>query len=243
VSFLNADGETEPCLGSNIILPFGEYAVKKITRGVTLMVLGLAAFAPAGLLGQAQAQATGTRVAIVNVGLVFSKYEKAKFYKSELETTLKPFKTEGEKIADQMKKYAAASKEKTVDPKLKDQYEQYLVKLKRDMEDLDMRARKLIGTKQEEQIIILYKEVIGAIQAFAKANNYQLVLGYGQQIEGDLYSFANINRIMQGMDMGGATPLFLESSVDISQSIVDTLNAYYRGGGGAVPAIPTSTHK
>jgi Skp family chaperone for outer membrane proteins len=218
-------------------------AVKKITWGVALLALGLAAFAPAGLMGQAQAQATGTRVAIVNVGLVFSKYEKAKFYKSELETTLKPFKTDGEKIAAQMKQYAEAAKAKNVDPKLKDQYEQYLLKLKRDMEDLDMRARKLIGTKQEEQIIILYKEVIGAIQAFAKANNYQLVLGYGQQIEGDIYSFANINRIMQGMDLGGATPLFLEGSVDISQSIVDTLNAYYRGGAGAVPAIPTSNHK
>jgi Skp family chaperone for outer membrane proteins len=218
-------------------------AVKKITRGVALLALGLAALAPAGLMSQAQAQATGTRVAIVNVGLVFSKYEKAKFYKSELETTLKPFKADGEKIAAQMKAYGDPIRNKTVDPKLKDQYEAYLVKLKRDMEDLDMRARKSIGTKQEEQIIILYKEVIGAIQAFAKANNYQLVLGYGQQIEGDIYSFANINRIMQGMDMGGATPLFLEGSVDISQSIVDTLNAYYRGNGGTVPAIPTSTHK
>ncbi len=221
-----------------------KYFVKKLNRGVAVLALGLMVFAPAGLMSKARPQATtGTRVAIVNVGLVFSKYEKAKFYKSELETTLRPFKTEGEKIAENMKKYAAAAKDKNVDAKLKDQYEQYLLKLKRDMEDLDMQARKQIGKKQEDQIIILYKEVTGAIQAFAKSNNYQLVLGYGQQIEGDPYSFANINRMMQGMDLGSATPIYLEGSVDISQAIVDTLNAYYRGGAGTVPAIPTSNQK
>ena len=102
-------------------------------------------------------------MAIVNVGLIFTKYEKAKFYKSELETTLKPFKDKGEQIAAEMKKYAKPLQEKTVtDPKLKEQYEQYLLKLKRDMEDLDMQARKLIGKKQEDQIVTLYKEVVGA---------------------------------------------------------------------------------
>jgi Skp family chaperone for outer membrane proteins len=216
-----------------------KYSVKKL-----ILAVGLAVLALVGATGKTLAQTTtGTRVAVVNVGLVFSKYEKAKFYKAELETTLKPFKTEGEKIANQMKTYGEPLKNKTVDPKLKDQYEQYLLKLKRDMEDLDMQARKLIGKKQEEQIVILYKEVTGAIQAFAKANSYHLVLGYGQQIEGDPYSFANINRMMQGMDLGSATPLYLEGSVDISQAVVDTLNAYYRGAAGTVPAVPTSNQK
>jgi Skp family chaperone for outer membrane proteins len=162
-----------------------------------ILVMGLATLM-LGLTSRLQAQPSGTRVAIVNVGLVFSKYEKAIFYKQELETTLKPFKVDGEKIAAQMKLYGEPLKEKKVtDPKMKDDYEQYLLRLKREMEDLDVRARKLIGKKQEDQIITLYKEVIGAIQAFAQDNKYQLVLGYGQQIEGDPYSFANINRIMQ----------------------------------------------
>jgi Skp family chaperone for outer membrane proteins len=219
--------------------------VKKTIPALVMTMLLLGGFA-----GRVQAQTTpsGTRVAIVNVGLIFSKYEKAKFYKSELETTLKPFKEKGEKIAVEMKKYGEPLRDKKVtDPKLKDQYEQYLLQLKREMEDLDGQARKLIGKKQEDQVITLYKEVTGAIQAFAKANDYQLVLGYGQQIDGDPNSFANINRIMQGMDLGSATPLFLVSGVDISQPVVDTLNAHYRGAAGAapatVPATPTSTQK
>lgn len=214
----------------------------------SILVLGVAALMLGSLAPlQAQQTAAGTRVAIVNVGLVFSKYDKAKFYKAELEQTLKPYKDKGEQIAAEMKKYGEPLKNKTVtDQKLKEQYEQYLLKLKRDMEDLDMQARKLIGKKQEDQIVTLYKEVTGAVQAFAQANGFQLVLGYGQQIEGDPYSFGNINRIMQGMDLGSATPLFMVGGVEISQSVVDGLNAHYRtasGGAGTVPAVPTSNQK
>jgi Skp family chaperone for outer membrane proteins len=210
----------------------------------SILVLGLAAWAFAGLTGRLLAQQTGTRVAVVNVGLVFSKYDKARFYKSELEATLKPFKEKGEKIAAEMKTYGEPLKAgKVTDPKLKDQYEQYLLKLKRDMEDVDREARNLIGKKQEDQIITLYKEVIGAIQLFAQQSKYELVLGYGQQIEGDVNSFANINRIMQGMDLGSTTPLFLVGRVDISQAVVDQLNGRYRAAGGTVPAVPTSSKK
>jgi Skp family chaperone for outer membrane proteins len=218
--------------------------VKKNVRTLGLaLAVGMGALllvSPTGRL-QAQPSAAGTRVAIVNVGLVFSKYEKAKFLKAELETTLKPFKTQGEKIKDEYVKYGEAYKKSaaTMSQKDKEQYENYLLKLKRDMEDLDMQARKLIGKKQEDQIVVLYKEVVGAVQAFAQANGYQLVLGYGQQIEGDVNSFANINRIMQGMDLGSATPLFMLGGVDISQLVTDSLNAAYR----QVPAVPASSQK
>jgi len=222
--------------------------MEKISVKKTILALGLAVLMLCGVTGRSQAQSNaGTRIAIVNVGLVFSKYEKAKFYKSELENTLKPFKEKGEGLAAEMKKYGEPVKNGTVtDKKLLEQYQTYLLKLKRDMEDLDMQARKLIGKKQEEQIVTLYKEVVGAIQAYASNNGYQLVLGYGQQIEGDPYTFANINRMMQGMDLGGTTPLFMGQGIDISMDVANTLNAHYQrasGPGQSVPGIPTSNKK
>ena len=133
-----------------------KYSVKK-----TILALGLAVLMLGSLAGRVQREpSTGTRVAVVNVGLVFSKYQKAIFYKAELENTLKPFKAKGEKIAADMKMYGEAIKNKNYkDAKMKDDYEQYFLKLKRDLEDLDGQARKLIGSKQEEQIITLFKEV------------------------------------------------------------------------------------
>ena len=227
--------------------------VKKIILALSLTaILASVALLHNGFTGSVQAQQSvsgTTKVAIVNVGLVFTKYEKAKFLKGELESTLKPFKDKGMEIAEEAKKYAKVLTEnKNLDPKQKDDYEKYLLVLKRRMEDLDMDAKKLIGKKQEEQIVMLYKEVIGAIQGVAKNQGYHLVLGYGQQIEGDIYSFQNINRIMQGMDLGCATPLFITPvGVDISQDVVTTLNTYYRGNAGTptqtVPGVTTSQQK
>jgi Skp family chaperone for outer membrane proteins len=218
--------------------------VKKIT-----LALGLAVLMTGSMTARLQAQpsAGGTKVAVVNIALVFSKYQKAQFLTSETEQVLAPYKKKGEEILAEIKKYLKPIQDGQVkDPNLKAQYEQYLVKLKRDMEDLDMQAKKLIGKKREEQIVMLFKEMTGAINAFAQANGYQLVLGYGQQIDGDLYSFGNINRLMQGMDLGSTTPLFMNVGVDISQAVVDTLNAHYRAAGGvapSVPGIPTSSQK
>ncbi len=210
--------------------------------GLAGLLAGVAMFNQGSLTGTAQAQqpGAGTRVAVVNVGLVFTKYQKAMFYKTQLETTLKPYKDQGEKIVASMKQYAEPLKNGTVkDAKLKDQYEQYLLKCKRDMEDLDAQAKKLIGKQQEEHIITLFKDVNEAIKGFAKSNGYDLVLGYGQQIEGDIYSFQNINRIMQGMDLGSTTPLYFSGSIDISLAVVETLNAQYR----QVQGTPTSQQK
>ncbi len=208
-------------------------------------ILGSAALFYTGLVGSVLAQgspAGATKVAIVNVGLVFTKYEKAQFYKTELEATLKPFKEKGIALTEKAKPYAKLLQEgKVTDPKQKDDYERYLLDVKRSLEDLDMQAKKLVGKKQEEQIVTLYKEVVGAIQGVAQSQGYQLVLGYGQQIDGDIFSVQNINRIMQGMDLGSASPLFIAPvGVDISQDVVTTLNSRYRG---TVQGTPTSQKK
>jgi Skp family chaperone for outer membrane proteins len=168
-----------------------------------------------GLSGQVQAQATaGARVATVNVGLVFTKYEKA--HKTELEHVLKPYKTKGQRIIEEMKPYAKALREKKViDAELKDQYEQFLLQQKRTLEDLELEARKLVAKEQKDRIT-LCKEVIGAIQDYATKNGYNLVLGYGQEID-DAFTFANVH-----------------PSTDISQAVADNLIAAFQRTGGAV---------
>ena len=214
----------------------------------SILAYGLAIILGAGvLLGstnalQAQGAPTGTtKVAIVNVGLVFTKYQKAQFYKTELEAALKPFKDEGNAMTEKAKPYAKLLTEgKVTDPKQKDEYEKYLLTVKRSLEDLELRMKKLVGKKQEEQIVTLYKEVTGAIQGVAQAQGYQLVLGYGQQIDGDVYSVQNIERIMRGMDLGSASPLYVAPvGVDISMDVVKTLNDHYARGNPGIgnPAI------
>ncbi len=211
----------------------------------TMLALGLAALAMACFSSHFQAQTTtppaATRVAIVNVGLVFSKYEKAKLYKAEMEAMLQPFRLEGEKLKKEMLDWAEAMKHPKFDLKERDRYEQGILANKRKLEDLDREARKLVGKKQEDQIVTLYKDVANTVQAYAQANGIHLVLAHGEQIEGDLYAFPNINRKMQGMDLGSTSPMFFVGGVDISQAIADTLNAPYRNG--TLQVTPVSGQK
>ncbi len=201
----------------------------------TWMVAALTAVGMLGLAGQVRAQNTGTRVAVVNIGTVFTKYEKAKNFKVEMEATLKPFKDRAEKIKKDVLAYQQGITDPKTEPKLKEQYEQAIRVLKRQLEDLDLEARKAIGGKQETHLIQLYKEVTTHIQAVASANGIQLVLGFGEPPDQDLMTFANINRKLTGMDMGGTVPLYFHSTLDISELVVTSLNRSYGGGATATP--------
>jgi Skp family chaperone for outer membrane proteins len=215
----------------------------------TVLALGLAAIVAACCGGRLLAQPTApaqTRVAIVNIGLVFTKYEKAKAYKTQMEKLVEPYQLEGKKLKKEMLDWSEAMKHPKFNPKDQEQYEQGIKGNQRKLEDLELKVRQLVGKTQEDQIINLFKEVQDAIQRYAQANGIHVVLGYGEQIDGDVYAFANINRKMQGMDISICNPLFHVPGVDISQSVADTLNtAFQRAGGastsGITPVSGTST--
>lgn len=220
-----------------------------------LLVMGAAGLALAGYCGtrlSAQtgttaatpAAGTGTRVAVVNVGQVFSKYEKAKTFKSELEETLKPYKTEAEKLRKGVLYYQEQLEKKNFKDYTKEQFEQGILDHKRKLEDLDRNVRSVIGKKQEDQLVQLWKEVNTHIQAFAQANGIHLVMGYGDPLTPEeMTAFPNINRKMQGMDLGSVTPLFVGQGLDISGDVVRSLNDHYqRNGGAARPAAGASSN-
>lgn len=213
----------------------------------TVLALGLALATLVGsgarLLAQQPASGT-TRVAIVNVGLVFTKYHKAKTYKDQMEKLLEPYQTEGKKLKKEMLDWTEFMKSPKFDPKERDRYDAGIRNNQRKLEDLEMQVRKLAGKTQEDQITYLFKEVNTAVQSYAQANGIHVVLAYGEQTEGDAFNFGNINRKMQGMDLGSCTPLFHVPGVDISEAVAEMLNsAYQRAGGAAVPGTTTSNQK
>jgi Skp family chaperone for outer membrane proteins len=190
---------------------------------------------------QAARAQTSTRVAVVNIGVVFTKYDKAKLFKTEMEQLLKPFKDEAEKIKKDILAYKNA-RDSAKDPKQRDDYDNAMRVLSRRLEDLDIEARKRVGKRQEEHLVQLYKEVTDHIQAVAQANGVHLVLGYGDPPSADLMTFGNVNRKLSNMDMGGLTPLFFHGSLDISETVVTSLNRAFAGGGGAA-VTPTGLNK
>src|ERR1700686_2168534 len=114
----------------------------------------------AGGGGAQPAAAThGTKIAVVNIGQVFNEYERAKAFKADLERTLQPYKDKGKKLADQIAAWKEDLKKPTLDPRQRSQYEDSIKANQRQLEDMSAEIQRVLGSKQEENLVTLWKEV------------------------------------------------------------------------------------
>ena len=92
-------------------------------------------------------------------------------------------------------------------------------------------------------VTVIQAGPVQVIRAKTKASDgYDAIqLGYGEQIDGDPYSFANINRKMQGMDIGSCNPLYFSEGIDISRPVVEMLNLNFQRSSGVTPVSGTTT--
>ena len=89
--------------------------------------------------------------------------------------------------------------------------------------------QKMLGKRQEDNLVTLWKEVNLGISKVSEAYGFQIVFGYGDPLDKALMDlFPNINRKMQAMDTGGAVPLYVHGSVDLSHAVTETLNRWAR---------------
>lgn len=172
-----------------------------------------------------------TKIGVVNVGLLFTKYHKSETFKKELENDLAPLKGQAEKIKENMgghEKWLRSVDKAKKDPATLTQIEtstQALMNGKHQLENLDMEARKLIGKKQETQLVQLYLEIQTAVAQYASQNGFHMVLAYGDPPNADLNSFNNVSRKMNGLDQGGVVPFYVQNGLDLSNDVLARLNA------------------
>jgi Skp family chaperone for outer membrane proteins len=169
----------------------------------------------------------GTKVAVVNIGHVFNKYRRAIAFKKELETTLEPFKGKAKKLTDEITGWTQQVQKGEVKKENIPHYEAAIVKHRRELEDMERTVKDLLGKKQEDNLVTLWKEVNMGVKAVADAYGYHIVLGFGDPMEKEMLDlFPNINRKMQAMDLGSTVPLYYQASVDLSSAVSETLNRW-----------------
>lgn len=169
-----------------------------------------------------------SKIAIVNVGTVFVNYEKAKEFKVRLQEQVDPYKAKMDKWQKEMTEYQNLLQKH--DPRYnEDALKKKITERKRALEDANAEVRKLVGKQSEQQLVQLWNEINDAAKKHAVAHGFAMVLGYGDPHDAkELFTFANINRKMQGMDQGGVTPLYAHPNCDITDALVLRLNHAYR---------------
>jgi Skp family chaperone for outer membrane proteins len=223
----------------------GEISVKKmllLVTGFALVSAGMCTYLFAQGTPAPQAQ-PGTKVAVINIGHVFNKYVRAIAFKKELEDTIAPFKANFKKYQDQGAEWEKQARDPSRTPKEREAAENNVRQIKRTLEDLTVDMQKTLGKRQEDNLVTLWKEVNLGISKVSEAYGFQIVFGYGDPLDKGLMDlFPNINRKMQNMDAGGAVPLYVHGSVDLSHAVTETLNRW------AQPAdqkgvVPTSGNR
>ena len=170
-----------------------------------------------------------TRVAVVNVGYVFYKYEKAQAFKKNLEASIQPYKEQAAKLTGLMKRNTDAIRNRDFSRFTEDDLNRGIKKAQRELEDLEAEIKGKLGKLQEDNLLQLWKEMQEAIKTYAKRGQLDLVLAYGDPIDKSLLDqFPNVNRKMQAMDTGSVVPLFIAPNTDISAGVTEILNERYR---------------
>ncbi len=209
-------------------------AASVLALGAVLHVGRLPAQNPAA--APAAAPAPRTRIALLNLTYVLKNYDKFKTFQDEIKRAFQPFQD-----TDRKKKAEAEVLAKEIQgltPQQEPSREELTKKLKnlqREVQDNNENAKAYLQKKGDEQMKILYLDIMDAAQRHARAHDFELVLHYNDATNRDDWiSAPNIARKLQA---GALMPLYAVPGLDISKEVVDSLNYPLRAAGGSgVPA-------
>ncbi len=174
------------------------------------------------------------RTAVLNINKVLKNFNKAQQLNNMISTMVNGY---GQQITERREKLVKlnADLQKAVDPAQRDAIEAQAKILDREMQDIDLQAKKEISAKQGTIAVGIYKDIEGVIQRVAVANNFDLVMSYPDAtVEGELYSQQNVVRKLASQ---AAIPIYYKAHIDISDAVVQTLNAMFP----VAPLPPTTS--
>jgi Skp family chaperone for outer membrane proteins len=196
--------------------------------------LGLALYAGSRLTAQtggAGAAAPTMKIRMVNLQYVIKNFARTESLRKEHTELFKQYDAQ----ISEIKKLIEGRTKQAQDPMFaaqKDALEKEVKRLQREMQDKTEEARVALDKKQGEIIVLVYKEVDEAVRTYCRQTGMEMVMHYNDAVsEPDRNRAENIARKMSA---GACMPMYMMPGLDISQEIVNALNAKY-------PAASTTT--
>jgi Skp family chaperone for outer membrane proteins len=185
----------------------------------------------------ASAQRPGTVVAVVNMNSVLKNYLRAQQLNTQIKNKVQFYSNQMTQKRDEMQKKQAELTKPTLPPAQKEQYEKDILRLTRELQDIDAQARKEIGKEQGDIAVQIFKEIEGVIQAVAVANGFDLVLSFPDSASTDPTDVYSQDNVVRKMAAQAAIPLYYKPHIDLTDAVVKTLNQRYPPA-SATPTAP-----
>jgi Skp family chaperone for outer membrane proteins len=218
---------------------------KKMVVVAALAALGAAAYLGTHLWAQTPQPAgpapASPKIGMINLAVVLKGYNKFKVYNDEIDKIRLQFQKQEDdykNLALQWKKTFEDSKDQAT----REKAEESLKQLKRLVEDNAEKYNKARQKKSDEQMIQMYKELELAVQSFAGPNGFHMILHYSEPLDvADKYCATNIQRKLVGPGTsGGVCPIYFAPSLDVSNDVINTLNAMFPAPAPAPAAAPAA---
>jgi Skp family chaperone for outer membrane proteins len=202
-------------------------AIVALGLGIT-GYLGSRLVSQKGYAQQPAAVAPQTKVALLNLMQVIKNYGKFTNFQNEVKTLLQPYQDRDKAIKQQIEAHTKELQKPDLQPAQREQFEKNLKAYQRQLEDNSNDAKMVLAKKNDEQMLILYKEVADASQRYAASHGFEMVLHFNDADPAtpDYWSPMNVARKMQA---GSCMPLYVANGLDITKEIVAYLNSNYRG--------------
>lgn len=180
--------------------------------------------------------APGTRVCVVNMNKVLKNFNKAQQLNKFISDRVNNYGQQITAKRDQIAKMQADMGKELVPANVENMRKQ-MVQLEREMQDLDAEARKDITNQQGTIAIGIYKDIEGVINRCAVANGFDIVLSFPDATsEAEMYAQPNVVRKLASQ---AAIPIFYKPHVDLTDAVVQTLNATFPVAAVPPPTTPT----
>jgi Skp family chaperone for outer membrane proteins len=191
-----------------------------------VVVLGSVAYVGSSLGAKpAPEKAAGpARVALVNLRLVIKQYTRYQEFITTMKKEEQRYLDQLTKKQKEIEKLAKSIEDATDDTRK--EMEKKVKLLQREMEDIKEQAKAEVTEKSNNEMVAVYKDVREAATRYAKTNNIDLVLHFEGPAEKNEVDTPVL--ITRNMNAGGCVPMYWNPDLDVSQAVLDALNAKHK---------------
>ncbi|HEY8503492.1 MAG TPA: OmpH family outer membrane protein [Gemmataceae bacterium] len=185
-----------------------------------------------------QPQQGGMKIAVVNIAKVLKEYQKASAEGQRINKMREDFfsriNAKRNEITVKQREMAQAT-----DQTKRDGLEKAITELQREIQDINRDAEKHLTAESDNLVTMVYKDIKTVIDRIAVTNGISLVLCYPDVTKPEDASNPVIARLM--LQTPAAMP-FYHNGLDITDTVVATLNKWYPAS-GVVPTGGTQPKK
>ena len=168
-----------------------------------------------------------TRVAVINLQSVIKQYRKWSAFETEYKQKYDDFNKEFERKKAEATNLKSQY-DRTTDDQAREAIQRQMRALDRDVQDMGENAKKLLSKMRDEQASQIYREVEQAVEAFARANDIEMVLHFNDAlVDTDKNNPLNIQSKLQTRAL---FPMYVAPGMDITNTIAGMLNQRLNGG-------------